>query len=274
VGSSGVALRYTADTWEKVHDGIDVAVSLTGVWGSSSKDIFAVGGALTTFLEETATPEHVVYHFDGAQWTVMKADANEMLLDVWGSGPADVFAVGGLGTILHYDGKAWSPMPSGVADVLHAVWGSGPTDVFAVGDSSTILHYDGSGWSKLALGGGPEDGFAYFTDVWGTGPDDVYGLADHGRIFHYDGAAWTWVELGDDESLESLHGSGPDDIFAVGADNRIFHYDGSSWSPVRAAGEPPIGAPPTLRAVWTTPTEVFFAGEGGRLAKLTRFEPW
>ena len=34
------------------------------------------------------------------------------LYDVWGSSPADVFAVGGRGTVLHYDGKSWEAMVS------------------------------------------------------------------------------------------------------------------------------------------------------------------
>ncbi|MCJ7744191.1 MAG: hypothetical protein MUO99_06480, partial [Dehalococcoidales bacterium] len=29
------------------------------------------------------------------------------LFGVWGSSASDVFAVGGVGTILHYDGKSW-----------------------------------------------------------------------------------------------------------------------------------------------------------------------
>ena len=39
---------------------------------------------------------------------------------VWGSSGSDVFAVGGIGTILHYDGKAWSDMSSGAAPVAAA----------------------------------------------------------------------------------------------------------------------------------------------------------
>ena len=68
------------------------------------------------------------------------------LLGVWGGSAMDVFAVGGVGTILHYDGNTWSAQASGTTGLLLGVWGSSATDVYVVGDNNTILHYDGTDW--------------------------------------------------------------------------------------------------------------------------------
>jgi uncharacterized repeat protein (TIGR01451 family) len=102
---------------------------LSGIWGSSGSDVFAVGRAGT------------ILHYDGADWSAMSSGTTEPLYGLWGS--SDVFAVGHRGTILHYDGAAWSPMSSGTTEWLYGVWGSAGTDVFAVGDDGTILHYGG-----------------------------------------------------------------------------------------------------------------------------------
>jgi hypothetical protein len=49
----------------------------------------------------------------------------------WGSGQADVWAVGDCGTLLHWNGSAWHAVPSGTTAHLHAVWGIGVNDAWA-----------------------------------------------------------------------------------------------------------------------------------------------
>ncbi|HVX94409.1 MAG TPA: hypothetical protein VHK47_05815, partial [Polyangia bacterium] len=79
---------------------------------------------------------------------------------MWGSGPDDVWVVGGqLGldeaTAFHWDGASWTPVPTGTNGVLTGVWGSGPSDVWAVGTEfpaveAMILHWDGAAWRRAA----------------------------------------------------------------------------------------------------------------------------
>lgn len=68
----------------------------------------------------------------------------EDLVSVWGSGPADVLAVGEY-SIIHWNGSTWTAVP-GVTSDLRAVWGSGPNDVWAAGNED-ILHFNGVEWS-------------------------------------------------------------------------------------------------------------------------------
>ena len=49
--------------------------------------------------------------------------------------------MGNRGTLLYYNGPSWSAVASGTTNLLTGVWGSGPADVWAVGHGGTLLHY-------------------------------------------------------------------------------------------------------------------------------------
>ncbi|MDY6835720.1 MAG: hypothetical protein SVY53_13060, partial [Chloroflexota bacterium] len=180
---------------------------LYGVWGSSSTDVFAVGG------------DGTILHYDGSDWSGMTSPTSRWFSGVWGSSSTDVFAVGGDGTILHYDGSDWSGMTSGTSDWLYGVWGSSSTDVFAVGDFGTILHYDGGAWSGMTR---PTS--RWFSGVWGSSASDVFAMGSDGTILHYDGSDWSGMTSGTSDWLEGVWGSSSSDVFAVGSGGTILHY--------------------------------------------------
>src|SRR6476659_1535743 len=65
-------------------------------------------------------------------WSAVNSPTTEGLFGIWGSGPDDVWAVGGSfskGTIVHWDGSSWSTVPCPPSGLLSGVWGSGPNDV-------------------------------------------------------------------------------------------------------------------------------------------------
>ena len=109
-------------------------IEVTGIWGSSGTDVYAIGYGS-------------ILHYDGTRWSSMKSGVNVALNAIWGSSGTDVFAVGE--AIIHYDGKTWSSMTSGTSNSLQGIWGSSATDVFAAGYFNTILRYDGSTWSDM-----------------------------------------------------------------------------------------------------------------------------
>lgn len=112
------------------------------------------------------------------------------VMDIWGSAPDDIYAVGFAGNIIHFDGSSWTTMESGTTENLEGVWGYvlkddqdvvTRTDVFAVGQEGTILRYDGTSWQPQRVINDPDPANPdpqvvtdNFHDVWGVpapGPD-------------------------------------------------------------------------------------------------------
>jgi hypothetical protein len=149
---------------------------------------------------------------------------------VWGSGPNDVYAVGGP-TVLHWNGTEWSATTRAIAGNpnLLSVWGSGPSDVFA-GGGSTMFHWNGQGWDSHDF----SSTVGAILDIWGSGPSDVYAVGGL-HIEHWDGTAWSELQPG---AFQGIWGSGPSDIWAVGGRDApgVAHWDGTAWSPVAIPG--------------------------------------
>jgi hypothetical protein len=103
---------------------------LTGIWGSSADDIYAVG------------VDGTVVYYDGADWNPEDIGTTADLAGVWSSSKNDVFVVGfgGNGTVFHYDGSDWTPVYFADA-LLNSVWGNSAEDVFVVGSGGLIVHY-------------------------------------------------------------------------------------------------------------------------------------
>jgi hypothetical protein len=186
-GKGGVITRFDGTSWIAT----PVSQDLRGVWVASETEAFAVG------------EQGTILHYDGTSWTPMQSGTSQMLTDVWGSSPTDVYAVGGSfldgvqGVILHYNGSSWMPMTyptGGNAWRLSTVWGSSTSDVYAGGLAGTILHYNGQSWSRMTT-----PATAEIFDINGTGTNDVYaaGFASSGEsppMMHYDGKVWTKLQ--------------------------------------------------------------------------------
>jgi hypothetical protein len=97
-----VIVHYDGQSWSEMRrNATDV---LSGIWGTSPTDVFAVGGseAAENIWQDT------ILHYDGSSWSVMDRGSFPVYLrNAWGSSPGDVFAVGydanfAAGVILHY----------------------------------------------------------------------------------------------------------------------------------------------------------------------------
>ncbi|MGB8829766.1 MAG: hypothetical protein WCC72_10130, partial [Dehalococcoidales bacterium] len=74
------------------------------------------------YSSSTSSPTNIA---DTAGWVSQENPSSYPvpLWDIWGSSGSDVFAVGGLGTILKYNGKTWTNTSSGTTNDLWGVWG-------------------------------------------------------------------------------------------------------------------------------------------------------
>jgi len=248
-------------TWTPMASG--TTSGLTGVWGTSATNVFAVDG------------QGVIYRFDGASWSEAYR-ANFQLDDIWAGSPAGVFAVGrfnfpsAVDDIVHYDGANWTTARAQNLDTDEAfasIWGSSATDVFAVGttfDYGLIMHYDGSAWSK-SYGGG----YGWYTDVSGTSSTNVYAVgtsyipdgdpgSTRGTVLHFDGSQWSQVYSEPGLNPAGVWASSASDVHVVGTGGTILHFDGQQWS------HTPSPTTHNLYDVWgTSATDVYAVGDGG-----------
>jgi len=240
--AASAAFRWTAP------DNTGVCILSAKVTSGGLTDTFPVevvlAGTAAPPPPPTATPT----------WTrVLTTDGANAPKAIWGSGPNDVWAVGGR-TIRHWDGSSWSSVETTIGTripSLLGVWGSGPSDVWAVGSAATpwdpfnpsstdtsgaILHWDGTAWSTSWTGGN----YAFY-EVFGTGPSDVWAVSQMNSLLHWDGAAWSMqpMDTNNPYSYGLAQGSwksAADDVWVVGSYGVIEHWNGSAWSSFDVGG--------------------------------------
>jgi hypothetical protein len=315
-GSTGLRLiRYDGASWDYVaHPGSGLPGDMgpmTSVWGhvyaasddglvhydgvdwhwysrSSENTTNAICGEGPDRLVLVGDHGSITY-FDGSSFQSEVAPDGDIIFDLWGSGPDDVYAAGE--RLLHYDGEVWE-----YVDVpersFKDVSGRAHDDVIAVGRRDDCLRFDGTAWTRIQIGddtnysavwmaelsedvfAGSMEGSIYrfdgaswakiaslktsaVTDIWGSSAGNVWVVGgDNGTIVHYDGSEWR--SFGDDFEARSIWGTGPNDVYAAG-DAPLWHYNGTSWSRVKLDNVYP------LNGVWCAPAgEVFAAGPNGR----------
>lgn len=141
------------------------------VWGSAADDVWVVGsGAL-------------VMHWDGAAWETLGQPVYKTtsLTTVRGTGPDDVYAVGGEGnaTTAHWDGNAWSensPPPGDIVPYFNGVFASAEFGVVACGGNGSIYWHEDTAWvADPRAPGTARDFHACWIDdagaVWAVGGD-------------------------------------------------------------------------------------------------------
>lgn len=228
VGNRGVIRRFEGHAWKPVDLNLGPCATsflFNGVWGSSASDVYVVG-CYGNSMGDGCTAQGLILHYDGADWRQEPVEDLPALKAVWGSGPTDIFAVGG-STILHYDGIEWSPMASGTTEYLMALWGSAGADVFAMGTSGTILHYNGGAWAPM-VSGTTEN----LRGVWGLSGSDVFAVGDNGTVIHYDGSDWTPFPTSEDMAslpFKDVWGTGSTNFYVVGNSGIVFRYGYGGW---------------------------------------------
>jgi len=218
---------------------------------------------------------------------------------IWGSGPDDVWIVGGPGTTLHWDGAKLSFSAIETHQSLSGVWGSGKDDVWAFATDRSVWHtrgYNGedAGWSRssemtdaASASGNPTPILAMWgasaSDVWAVGPSMTQGRLSLPSVLHCDGwhdGVLRWqtstTSFGDDAgaitpvSFNAICGGTSSGIWIVGEGGKTRYTSGwrgdhASWTPINSQTSR------ALYAVFCGPDGVVWAaGEGGTMARFTR----
>lgn len=174
-GLGGAVLRRREGRWLAADS--PTTSNLRAVAATGPNDVWIAGDAGT------------LLHFDGVRLARVESGTKTNLRGAFALSPNDAWFVGESGEVLHFDGKTVRGS-STASDALNAVWGSGPGDIWAVGGTfnvGVIGHFDGNQWSwtRSGLSG------AGWNGVHGTARDDVWIAGNYGRIAHFDGASWS-----------------------------------------------------------------------------------
>ena len=196
-----------------------------GIWGSSPEDMWAVGAKILLPGPEDADPVgDVVLRYDGTSWTQVDVPPlldnptqTGSLFKVWGSGPADVWVVGGSTTFYHWDGSTWTAHETpAMSGPFFTVAGRSADDVWAIGGLALpeLLHWDGSTWESVEM---PEWAPPNMPGLWTAPGESVYvaGMAGYTARLDPDG---NWEE-GDQFTPQMLHGitgDGQGNLYACG----------------------------------------------------------
>ena len=174
VGVGGTALTLVGDVLEP--EPTPTTADLNAMWGSSDKNIIAVGDN-GTILQRS-----------GGVWTDMNVPGlTEDLHDIWGIGAiSDIRAVGDRGAIARCDGSTWVNERRFTASNLYGVWASKPNDWFAVGANGEIWQDRGAGWIPMASPT-TDDLFAIF----GNDSAFVFTMGATDSVFFYDHVRWS-----------------------------------------------------------------------------------
>lgn len=283
-----VMLHYDGSSLHSLAEGVDLhnTYYLWNVWPSSPNDVWVGGeelwhydGAAWALVDQVRSSwwnmpmwsadgsdvwlgSRALYHsagsHDGTAWAREGQGTLASIGQIWGTGPANLWALAGAPTnLLHYDGVSWSPQPGptttkGTLSVPTSIWGTGSSDLWVTAErnykdsySGALFHFDGTTWTEIpAVVVGEVPRFAKLrgsgaADLWlvGTNADQSKGL-----IKHFDGAKWTtWTT--DARYVTAIYGSGPGDAWAYansfvdGDPKYLLHYDGTSWTPVNTGPE-------------------------------------
>jgi hypothetical protein len=118
-------------------------------------------------------------------WVALTSPTQAPLLAIHGTGPMDLWAVGGGGVALHFDGTQWQRVETGTDEGLTAVAANAKNDVWAVGTRGTALHFDGTRWRRVDTGISSN-----LRSVAARG-EEVWLGGDEGLILHREDGTWT-----------------------------------------------------------------------------------
>jgi hypothetical protein len=133
---NGAVFHRESGSWKLL---ATTANPLRSVWGSDSRNVWAVGegGEVQlwngTALQRVEVPTHATLH------------------RVWGTGPKDVWAVGDSGVIVRWDGESWKRVSSGVTSPLEDVVGRGPSNVWIVGGNGVVIQWNGEKMARVRI---------------------------------------------------------------------------------------------------------------------------
>ena len=201
-------------------------------------------------------------------WTTpypLSLDVIEPIDDMWGSGPSDIWTVGGIdgryGSLTHFDGTSWTRTHLGTK-AFTVVWGSGPSDVWAATGQSALAHYDGTAWTFSAPTF-PTNSFGFPTHLSGRAANDIWMPGQCGTA-HYDGSTWTLIGQPGCSQVNAIGVDSAGTVWGVGTSGLIVKLTGGLTSGTWTMVTSPTTS--TLHDIFVVaPNDIWAAGDNGTI---------
>lgn len=185
---------------------------ITGIWGSSSNDVWVTG----TFTSNTLTS--LLAHYDGIEWKYVRPND---IHKIGGIQSGDLFGIKGID-----ENNIW-------------VVGNGEGAAYPSGDSvwAFVAYYDGNEWKDIS----PIIPNERLFNVWAASKNKVWAVGTNGTIIFYDGNNWTKQYSGTNLQLGGIDGIDENNIYVVGysfdySEGVALHFDGETWEKVYLDG--------------------------------------
>lgn len=260
-GQGPLVIRYDGESWERIDTGLTQG-DLWWVFGFADGPVY-MGGA-----------GGIIVRHDGTSFEQMETPGDQTVFGIWGSGPEDVWAVGGAsdatgGFAWRLEGDVWVDEPTLPAEVptSAAIWkihGVGPDDAWLVGSNGVSLHWNGTELTPGDTGVGS----SLFT-VFGYAGGSYVAVGGLASGVIVENTSGSWENVTPDPVPQGLAGVSLDDEgsgLAVGLYGTIYTRDDASWE----RDKPDFSLPQNLHGSWVDPAGGMWAVGGQTLAPPLR----
>ena len=238
-GASDASAACAAGTWCR-DTTVPAGYTLFGLWGSSSDDLW--------FAAVDAAGAGAFLHRTTAGWAAPIPIANGVAGRFCGTGPNDVWALGGkggggAGTLYHFGGSAWEDRtpPFEAEPELSTMIGcaaSSASDVWIL-DSVGTYHFDGKALPEDPTGGATTGVYTPLTLAVAGGTTFVGGgsVTGAGTIAAFTGSAWSTASVGASATMFSASFAVSSSDVWMSSYNEFAHWNGAAWTTIaRTAG--------------------------------------
>jgi hypothetical protein len=210
-----------------------------------------------------------LWHWNGISWSdVLLGMSPPVVLDVWASGPTNVWLTGTTGAgagLYHWDGTSLTPASLGLPNSsTYSVWGIASNNVWAVGQYPAqygfVTNYDGTNWNNNA------STFPVLVAIRGSDTNNIWAMtnaagAQFAEPWSFNGSSWSAAPtFTANVSVRpaQVWTDGPSDVWvaawAYPGGPTVERYDGTKWSSVAV----PSGN--NLQGLWGASSTAVWAG--------------
>jgi hypothetical protein len=192
--SAGTFARWNGNSFQRTCLVFGVVRSLEKLWGTSSSNLYAVGGTGS------------ILHYNGVQWHSIFSGTDIRLTDIFGTADGRyVWACGYQGdlsrsVLLEYDGSTWRTVrqvfpntpdrSDSLSGMMTSVWSASGKEVdVATGNGMYRMKPNSNGAARRTWLP-PIGSFGFFTRVRGSARNNIFVVGHVGTIGHFNGSTW------------------------------------------------------------------------------------